>query len=100
MNTFKIEVNIQKGLNNANLGSITGLQNLSVQNHNVDVIVKEPTRTPVFVNHTFFFDVEDAEKVVKILNDMSKEVSGNKTNIMLGSRLINSDNVTVSDLLK
>lgn len=97
-NTFKIEVLIKKGINNSNLGSISGMNSISIQNHNVDVSVKEATRTLVFHHYTYFFNVADADKVVKIVNDMSKQVDG-EVNIMIGSKLIEASNVTVNDLL-
>lgn len=97
MNTIKIQVNIKSGVNNANLGSIAGLQNISIENYNMKVDVKHPTSTLIYNHYTFFFNVDDADKVEKIINHMSVEVR-DKVNIMIGNKLIDAAKVTSSDL--
>lgn len=99
MNTFKVEVNIKSGVNNANLGSIASLQNLAVENYNFKVDVKEATRTLINNHYVFFFDEAHVDKVVKIINNMSVEVR-EKVNVMIGNQLIDASKVTVNDLLK
>ncbi|PTE82517.1 hypothetical protein BUY79_12580 [Staphylococcus equorum] len=99
MKTFKIEVSIKSGLNNNNLGSIAGLQNLSVENYNFKVDVKKPTTTLIHNHYVFFFNEAHADKVEKIINDMSVEVR-DKVNVMIGNQLIEASKVTVNELLK
>lgn len=99
MQTIKVEVSIKSGVNNNNLGSIIGLQNLAVENYNFKVDVKKPTSTLIHNHYVFLFDEADAEKVAKILNDLSVVVR-EKVNVQLhNNQLIEASRVTVNDLL-